>query len=263
MTDRTGSLPDALEATLDASARARLLDMAGEIRDDPVRVRVLHPSAARVVARGPLVPADHDGVYGPTLDDAVREVLVGALGDALADDRPRLVEETSDLYRYGDADEKRAVLRALPVLDIGDLALPLVADALRTNDVRLVAAALGPYGGRHLDDQAWRQGVLKCLFVGVPLTAVARLDARRDEELARMVAAYCYERVAAGRDVPDDVWLVLAGHVEVLDDYPLHDELESEYADRRAAAARFLDSRRTSSSSGSTASSADNNSREA
>jgi hypothetical protein len=247
MTDRTGWLPDALVAALDESARTRLQDMASEIRADPVRVRVLHPSAARVVGRGPLVSADPDGVHGPTLDDAVREVLVVALGEALAEDRWRLVEETSDLYRYGDADEKRAVLRALPVLDIGDRALPLVADALRTNDVRLVAAALGPYGGRHLDDQAWRQGVLKCLFVGVPLAAVARLDERRDEELAKMVAAYCYERVAAGRDVPDDVWLVLAGHAEVLDDYPLHDELESEYSDRRAAAARFLDSRSTPS----------------
>jgi hypothetical protein len=247
MTGRTGLLPDALVAALDESARTRLQGMASEILDDPVRVRVLHPSAARVVGRGPLVSADPDGVHGPTLDDAVREVLVEALGEALADDRSRLVEETSDLYRYGDADEKRAVLRALPVLDVGDRALPLVADALRTNDVRLVAAALGPYGGRHLDDQAWRQGVLKCLFVGVPLTAVARLDERRDEELARMVAAYCYERVAAGRDVPDDVWLVLAGHAEVLDDYPLHDELESEYADRRAASARFLDSRSTPS----------------
>lgn len=261
MTDRTGSLPAALEAALDASARARLLDMASEIRDDPVRVRVLHPAAARVVGRGPLVSADPDGVHGPTLDDAVREVLFASLGEALAGDRHRLVEETSDLYRYGDADEKRAVLRALPVLDIGDQALPLVADALRTNDVRLVAAALGPYGGDHLDEQAWRQGVLKCLFVGVPLTAVARLDERRDEELARMVAAYCYERIAAGRDVPDDVWLVLAGYAEVLDDYPLHDELESEYADRRAAAARFLDSRNASTTA-STATT-DDNSREA
>jgi hypothetical protein len=257
MTDGTRVLPDAVEAALDASARERLLEMAHEILDDPVRVRVLHPSAARVVGRGPLVPADPGGVLGPTLDDAVRAVLVEALGDGLAGDRVRLVEETSDLYRYGDADEKRAVLRALPVLDVGDQALPLVADALRTNDVRLVAAALGPYGGRHLDDQAWRQGVLKCLFVGVPLTAVARLDERRDEELARMVAAYCYERIAAGRDVPDDVWLVLTGHAEVLDDYPLHAELESEYADRRSAAARFLDSRSTTSST------ADDDSREA
>jgi hypothetical protein len=247
MTDRTDLLPDALVAALDESARTRLQDMTTEILDDPVRIRVLHPSAARVVGRGPLVSADPHGVHGPTLDDAVREVLVQALGEALADDRSRLVEETSDLYRYGDADEKRAVLRALPVLDIGDQALPLVADALRTNDVRLVAAALGAYGARHLDEQSWRQGVLKCLFVGVPLTAVVRLDERRDEELARMVAAYSYERVLAGRDVPDDVWLVLAGHPEVLDDYPLHDELESEYPDRRAAAARFLDSRTTAS----------------
>ena len=45
----------------------------------------------------------------------------------------------------------------------------LLADALRTNDTRLVAAALGPYATRHFDTESWRQGVLKCLFVGVPL----------------------------------------------------------------------------------------------
>jgi hypothetical protein len=243
MTDTVDIVQARLQAALDESAQERLSALVAEVTEDPTRIRVRHPAAARMVARGPLDPEDPTGVHGPTLDDAVRMALVAALGRALADDRQRLLEEVSDLYRYGDADEKRAVLRALALLDVDALALPLVADALRTNDVRLVGAALGPYAARFLDDQAWRQGVLKCLFVGVPLSAVAELDRRRDEELARMVAAYSYERVTAGRDVPDDVWLVLAGHQDILDEYPLDAELESEYADRRAAAGRFLASR--------------------
>ena len=52
---------------------------------------------------------------------------------------------------------------------------------------------------------AWRQGVLKCLFTGVPLAAVDGLDRRADAELARMVAGYAAERRAAGRPVPADV----------------------------------------------------------
>lgn len=231
-----------LTDALDAEAQNRLLEMSEEITADPTRVRVLHPAAARVVGRGPLDPADPRGVCGPTLDDAVRAVLVAAVARGTSGTEA-LRDEVDDLYRYGDADEKRSVLRALPQLDIGDAALPLVSDALRTNDVRLVAAALGDYGAEHLPSDAWRQGVLKCLFVEVPLSAVARLEQRTDAELARMVAAYCHERVAAGRSVPADVWLVLDAHAEALDDTPIRGELESPYPDRRAAARAFLDSR--------------------
>ena len=76
--------------------------------------------------------------------------------------------------------------------------LELVADALRTNDPRLVASALGDFAGAHLDDHAWRHGVLKALFMGVPIDVVARLDDRADDELARMAAGLVAERRAAG-----------------------------------------------------------------
>ncbi|RQX20640.1 sugar phosphate isomerase, partial [Micromonospora chalcea] len=98
---------------------------------------------------------------------------------------------------------KRAVLRALPLLPIGAECVPLLHDAIRTNDTRLVAAALGPYA-RHLEQPAWRQAVLKCVFTGVPLAVVDDLPERADGELARMLAAYAAERHAAGRTMPDD-----------------------------------------------------------
>ncbi|MCM0679081.1 EboA domain-containing protein, partial [Micromonospora phytophila] len=107
------------------------------------------------------------------------------------------------LYRHGDAAEKRAVLKALPLLPVGAAAVPLLHDALRTNDTRLVAAALGPYA-RHLDPAAWRQAVLKCVFTGVPLAVVHDLDARADAELAAMLAGLAAERQAAGRSMPAD-----------------------------------------------------------
>jgi hypothetical protein len=118
-----------------------------------------------------------------------------------------LSAEVHDLYRFGDADERRAVLLGLGHLGdaIGDRAVDLLHDALRTNDPRLVAAALGTYAAR-LDPAAWRQAVLKCLFVGVPLRLVAGLDRPNgsDDELCRMVADYAAERRAAGREVPAD-----------------------------------------------------------
>lgn len=112
------------------------------------------------------------------------------------------------LYRQGTTPERRAVLLALPSLPLrdGPDAVPLLHDALRTNDPRLVAAALGPYAV-HLDGHAWRHAVLKCLFTGVPLAVVHGLDKRAegDAELARMLGDFARERTAAGRPVPEDL----------------------------------------------------------
>ncbi|MBZ4015829.1 sugar phosphate isomerase [Streptomyces purpurogeneiscleroticus] len=129
------------------------------------------------------------------------------------------------LYEHGTAAERRAVLLALPHLplrtgrttgtttgSVGTDGLPLIEDALRTNDTRLVAAAVGPYAARHLDAHAWRHAVLKCLFTGVSVDAVAGLAerSRGDAELARMLGDYARERTSAGRPVPDDLPYVLS-----------------------------------------------------
>jgi hypothetical protein len=56
----------------------------------------------------------------------------------------------------------------------------------------------------------WRQGVLKCVFMEIPLTAVAGLGERADGELARMLAGLAEERHAAGRTIPADATALLA-----------------------------------------------------
>lgn len=115
------------------------------------------------------------------------------------------------LYEQGTAAERRAVLLTLHRLDLGPTALPLVEDALRTNDTRLVAAAVGPYAAAHLDPHNWRHAILKCLFTGVPVDAVDQLArrARGDAELARMLGDFAAERIAAGRSVPTGLTRVL------------------------------------------------------
>ncbi|WP_324650814.1 EboA domain-containing protein [Georgenia sp. H159] len=214
---RAHQLRAVIEEHLSPAATERLTQMVTEITAEPTAIGRLFPAAAREVARGPLDPSDPSGVHGPTLDDAVRGVLIAAMAEA-EPDPARTVAEVTALYRYGDADEKRAVLRALDGL--GPEVQPLVEDALRTNDIRLVSAAMGSWSGSHLDDATWRQGVLKCLFVGVPLRAVHRLAERADGELGRMVAAYVHERLAAGRSVPDDAHLVLDRTPQAVDQYP-------------------------------------------
>lgn len=197
---------------LTESQRTALADLCTEVRTDPERVRVRFPAAAREVARTPGTSSDPGSAR---VEDLVRVQLLQALASGLRGETERLLSEVRDLYRFGDADERRAVLLGLPDVaathpDVGGALLDLVHDALRTNDPRLVAAALGPYAAAELDGPGWRQGVLKCLFTGVPLSLVSGLGERTDAQLVRMVADYADERRAAGRPVPDDALSILA-----------------------------------------------------
>lgn len=196
-----------------------LAEARAGIARDPDRVTRAFALAARRVGRGPRRPdADPTGVVHGTVDDAARAALVVALADAVGtgpDCAARLVA----LYRQGDGAERRGVLRGLDALEErGDLGradtspaelvaagLDLAADALRTNDPSLVAAAVGPFGSRHLDQHTWRHAILKLVFQGVSLDAVSGLDARADDELDRMARDFAAERRAAGRSVPADL----------------------------------------------------------
>ncbi|RQX17604.1 sugar phosphate isomerase [Micromonospora ureilytica] len=184
--------PDSLRAALGGVPDPDWLDTAlSRVTSEPAAITRLFPAVGRRCGRAALSDAP-----GWTADDAARVLLLTSLpGDHAA--------YAERLYEHGDAAERRAVLRALPLLPIGADAVPLLHDAIRTNDTRLVAAALGPYA-RHLDPAAWRQAVLKCVFSGVPLANVADLYTRADGELAAMLAALAAERHAAGRELPAD-----------------------------------------------------------
>ncbi|WP_147917842.1 EboA domain-containing protein [Ruania zhangjianzhongii] len=216
MTERYHAI---LADRLSPQAQDRLHQMTTAIGEKPAAIAVLFPAAAREVGRGPVDEGDPGGVLGPTLDDIVRGVLLLALAEAEPDPSD-LLRHVGQLYRFGDSEERRAVLRALADLGLGQPAQYLVEDALRSNDVRLIGAAMGDWAGAHLEDAAWRQGVLKCLFVGVPLAAVARLTDRADAELARMVAAFAHERLAAGRTIPPDAHPILDLFPGSLEQFP-------------------------------------------
>lgn len=195
-----------------------------QVHADTSRIAVLFPAVGRKVGRG-------------AVEDAARARLLLAL--PLTDEE--LLREVRLLYRHGDAAERRAVLRALHLLDgFGDQAVDLVEDGLRSNDVRLVEAAVQEYAAAHLGDHAWRHAVVKCVFVGVPLDTVAALHDRADDELARMLVALAHERVAAGRPVPDDVWQVVDRFPQVLAAAEIWAELESDVPERRLAASAAL-----------------------
>ncbi|MER5905975.1 EboA domain-containing protein [Streptomyces mirabilis] len=185
-----------LNTSLAPPARAWLDQALDEAAD--------HPGTHGPISVWELRIAEAGRRCGPEHADAARVLLLHA---ARADP-----DALARVYRQGTAAERRAVLHALPHLVPGPDALPLVEDALRTNDTRLVAAALGPYAARHLDAHTWRHAVLKCLFTGVPVDVVADLAPRAhaDAELARMLGDYARERTAADRPVPEDLHRVLA-----------------------------------------------------
>jgi hypothetical protein len=181
----------------------RLGEAARAWLDQALDEAAAHPGAHGPISVWELRLAEAGRRCGPEHADAARILILHA---AHAD-----TEALTRVYTQGTAAERRAVLHALPHLVPGPQALPLVEDALRTNDTRLLAAAVGPYAARHLDTHQWRHAVLKCLFTGVPVAEVADLDRRAhaDPELARMLGDYAAERTAAGRPVPEDLHRVL------------------------------------------------------
>lgn len=195
-----------------ASGEQWLADAEQEIRRDPSTVKRAFAMAGRKVGRGPRVPdTDPLGVVHGGIEDAARARLVLALVETSGAGAAPVL---ADLFRGGDSAERRGVLRGLDAVADQDQPLPtevvgigteLVADALRANEADLVAAAVGPFAAAHLDQHTWRHAVLKLVFMGVSLDAVAGLEERRDDEVARMAEDFAAERGAAGRPVPEDV----------------------------------------------------------
>ncbi|MFI5844599.1 EboA domain-containing protein [Catenuloplanes sp. NPDC051500] len=196
MVDQGEDMMEELRGALDGvPGKDWLVEAVATVRREPPSIARLYPAAGRHTGRDAL-----PGVPGWTADAAARAVLLGALLET-----PSGADQIAELYRYGDAREKLAIVTAFSLLPDApdDQVIPILRDALRTNDTRLVAAALGPVADR-LDDHAWRQGVLKCVFMGVPLAGVHSVRDRADDGLALMLAGLAEERAAAGRDFPED-----------------------------------------------------------
>ena len=78
------------------------------------------------------------------------------------------------------------------------------------------------------------------MFVGVPITPLDGIPSRVTPDGARMLGAFVHERVAAGRDVPAEVWTVIDRYPPAEEIAAIEGELESEFEDRRVAAQRAL-----------------------
>lgn len=148
-----------------------------------------------------------------------RWTLLDATRVALVLSRPDLAKESGviaieDVFRYADEGELCALYRGLALLPDPERFVARAREGCRTN-MRSVFEAVAldtPYPVRYFDDDAWRQTVIKCVFVGAPLWRMWGLDDRLSDELARMALDLVDERRSAGRPVQPELWLCLGDH---------------------------------------------------
>ena len=205
--------PPAAHAWL-VEARRRL----AQASDAPAELQRLSASAGRALGATLLT----DALRIPT---AAGEIPVNQL--TLADAaRLTLILETlertprgvagwlHEYFRAGDDSEQIALVRGLALLRDDAGLKSIAADAGRSNSVALFRALAldNPYPAAYYGVREFNQLVLKALFLEQPLARIVGLGERANRELSRMCEDYVDEREAAGRNVPEDIWLALSPH---------------------------------------------------
>lgn len=143
-----------------------------------------------------------------SLLDTLRIALLLASPDMASDAFAAAYEHC---FQFADHGESCALYRALPLLPHGERFVWRAREGCRTNMRSLFEAVAldSPYPAAHFDDIAWRQLVIKALFIDAPLWRVDGLDRRLSPELARMALDLADERRSAGRLVSPQTWLCL------------------------------------------------------
>jgi hypothetical protein len=210
-----------LAGRLTPTSREWLEGAAAEIEQDaaPERFCALFALAGRRIAKRRLDPSAEELarasalVPGLNLErwqlaEAARVLLL--LGHPAVESvrGPDLVE---DAFRYADVGELCALYRSLALLSQPERFRWRAGEGARSN-MRVVFEATctdTPYPRRYFDDLAWRQAVIKCIFIEAPLWRFHGLDDRLSDELARMALDLADERRSAGRHVQHELWLCL------------------------------------------------------
>ena len=114
-------------------------------------------------------------------------------------------------FQFADEGEACAFYKAIPLLPAPERFLWHMKEACRSN-MRSIVWAAGcdnPFPVTYFDDIAWRQLVMKALFIEIPLAHIYHLEHRLSAALANMANDYIAERTSAGRSIPTDIKLIL------------------------------------------------------
>lgn len=245
-------LHGAIASRLEPRGRDWLEATAAEIAAGVANARFasLLSLASRHAGRGPLAPDPGELARAAELLegwnperwsrlDALRVRLVLARSDLAEPSAELAVEEA---FRYADEGELCALYRALPLLPEPARFAWRAGEGCRTNmqTVFEAVACDNPYPAWHFDDVAWRQAVVKCLFIGSPLWRIWGLDGRLSPELARMALDLADERRSAHRPVQHELWLALGPHGGQRGTESIERELAGSHTLGRRAAAYAL-----------------------
>jgi hypothetical protein len=198
---------------------AWLRTTAAGVADGDIDIRVAFPGVSRRVGRGglgaaPTLEALVAGRRHPLslaawrIDDVARAALICA-----AASRGPVGPLVRDLYERGDARERTAALRALPlVAGASDEGVVIVLDAVRTNQGEIFEAAVcdNPYSGAWVPALEYRKAVLKAVFIGLAVERIALLHERADADLASSLLDLVLEREAASRPIAPALWPLMA-----------------------------------------------------
>ena len=219
--DATALLESWLQARLAPAGRAWVASAVAELAAGvtPERFGSLLSAASRIARRQPLAAtaaeraalracADGQEAERWTLLETLRVRLVLALRGLATPAGAATVEAA---FHYADEGELCALYRSLARLPEPKRFAWRAGEGCRSN-MRSVFEAVAcdtPFPWRWFDEIAFRQCVVKAIFIGAPVARIHGLAARRDEELCRMALDLAEERRSAGRPVPADLWLAV------------------------------------------------------
>ncbi len=114
-------------------------------------------------------------------------------------------------FQFADEGEACAFYKTIPLLPEPERFLWHMKEACRSNMRSIVYAAAcdNPFPVTYFDDIAWRQLVMKALFIEIPLVRIYHVERRLSATLADMARDYIAERTSAGRSIPTDIKLLL------------------------------------------------------
>lgn len=127
-------------------------------------------------------------------------------------DKSEYVSTVEKLMNAADVAELVALFQGLPLYPHSKEFSKFAAEGIRSNITSVVKAVAwnNPYPFHFLDEMAWNQMILKCLFVGAALHPVYGLKKRVNPQLSRMLWEYARERGSAGRTVNPEIWELVA-----------------------------------------------------
>lgn len=143
--------------------------------------------------------------------DAFRVSLILSRRDL---DTPAAAAAVEELFHYADVGELCAAYKSLAHIPNPSRFVWRAGEGARSSMKSVFDAACcdTPFAFRWFDEIAWRQALIKALFVEAPLWRVWNVDARLDAEVARMALDLADERRSAGRPINPELWMCLGKH---------------------------------------------------